>query len=70
MQTLKTDQMIFTDLRHMPIVKAYANKIGLIDTVDKMVDSQMELSPRSCRVGYGTRYAIRQITPVPSERIL
>jgi transposase len=45
MQTLKTDQMIFTDLRHMPIVKAYANKIGLIDTVDKMVDSQMELSP-------------------------
>jgi hypothetical protein len=27
MQTLKTDQMIFTDLRHMPIVKAYANKI-------------------------------------------
>ncbi|MEJ2638725.1 MAG: IS1634 family transposase [Desulfosarcinaceae bacterium] len=37
--------MIFTDLRHMPIVKAYANKIGLVDTVDKMVDSQMKLSP-------------------------
>jgi transposase len=45
MQTLKTDQMIFTDLRHMPIVKAFANKIGLVDTVDKMVNSQMELSP-------------------------
>jgi transposase len=45
MQPLKTDQMIFTDLRHMPIVKAYANKIGLVDTVDKMVDSHMELSP-------------------------
>jgi transposase len=45
MQPLNTDQMIFTDLRHMPIVKAYANKIGLVDTVDKMVDSQMELSP-------------------------
>ncbi|MEJ2658801.1 MAG: IS1634 family transposase [Desulfobacterales bacterium] len=45
MQPLNTDQMIFTDLRHMPIVKAYANKIGLVDTVDKMVDSQMKLSP-------------------------
>jgi transposase len=45
MQPLKTDQMIFTDLRHMPIVKAYASKIGLVDTVDKMVNSQMELNP-------------------------
>jgi hypothetical protein len=30
MQTLKTDEMIITDLRHMPIVKAFANKIGLV----------------------------------------
>jgi transposase len=45
MQTLKTDEMIITDLRHMPIVKSFANKIGLVETIDKMVGTQMELSP-------------------------
>ena len=29
----------------MPIVKAYAQKIGLVETIDRMVGSQMELSP-------------------------
>lgn len=37
MQTLKTDEMIFTNLRHMPNIKAYANKIRLADTVEKLV---------------------------------
>jgi len=45
MQPLNTEQMIITDARHMPIVKAYAKKIGLVETVDQMVDTQMELSP-------------------------
>lgn len=37
--------MVFTDARHMPIVKYYAKKIGLVDTIDQMVNTQMELSP-------------------------
>jgi hypothetical protein len=45
MQPLNTEQMIITDARHMPIVKAYAKKIGLVETIDHMVDTQMELSP-------------------------
>ena len=45
MQPLNTEHMIITDARHMPIVKAYAKKIGLVDTIDRLVDTQMELSP-------------------------
>ena len=45
MQLLNTEQMIITDARHMPIVKAYSKKIGLVDTIDRMVNTQMELSP-------------------------
>lgn len=45
MEQLNTDQMTFTDVRHLPIIKAYAKKIGLIETIDRMVDTQMELSP-------------------------
>ena len=45
MQSLNTEQMIITDAKHMPIVKAYAKKIGLVDTIDRLVDTQMELSP-------------------------
>ena len=45
MQQLNTAQMIITDARHMPIVKHYAGKIGLADTIDQMVGTQMELSP-------------------------
>ena len=42
---LNTEQMIITDVKHMPIIKAYAQKIGLVETIDRMVDTQMELSP-------------------------
>jgi len=45
MQPLNTEQMTITDAKHMPIVKAYAKKIGLVDTIDRLVDTQMELSP-------------------------
>lgn len=45
MQPLNTEQMIITDARHMPIVKAYAKEIGLVETIDRLVDTQMELSP-------------------------
>jgi transposase len=45
MQLLNTEKMIFTDAKHMPIVKAYAEKIGLVQTIDRMVGTQMELNP-------------------------
>nr|WDE41618.1 hypothetical protein [uncultured bacterium] len=45
MQPLNTEQMTITGARHMPIIKAYAKKIGLVDTIDRMVNTQMELSP-------------------------
>ena len=45
MPPFNTENMTITDARHLPIVKAYAQKIGLVETIDKMVDSQMELSP-------------------------
>lgn len=45
MEQLSTEQMIITDVKHLPIVKAYAKKIGLVETIDRMVDTQMELSP-------------------------
>ena len=45
MPPIDTEQMVITDVKHMPIVKAYAKKIGLVETIDRMVDTQMELSP-------------------------
>lgn len=45
MQLLNTEKMIFTDARHMPIVRAYAEKIGLVQTIDQIVGTQMELNP-------------------------
>jgi transposase len=45
MPTINTEQMVITDVKHMPIVKAYAKKISLVETIDRMVDTQMELSP-------------------------
>jgi transposase len=45
MPPLDTENMTITDARHLPIVKAYAQKIALVDTIDRMVDSQMELGP-------------------------
>ena len=41
MQAVNTDQMTFTDARHMPIVKEYARQIGLVETIDQIVDTQM-----------------------------
>ena len=41
MPPFDTKNLIVTDARHLPIVKAYARKIGLVETIDRMVDSQM-----------------------------
>lgn len=37
--------MTFTEVRHLPIVKEYAKRLNLVETIDQMANSQMELSP-------------------------
>lgn len=39
------ENFTFTEAGHMPIVKQYARKINLVETINKIVKSQMELSP-------------------------
>ena len=41
---IDTDTLTITDVGHLPIVKHYAKKIQLVETVDAMVDSQMHVS--------------------------
>jgi transposase len=45
METSDFENLVFTEASHLPIVKEYAKRMGVIDTVDRMVDSQMELTP-------------------------
>jgi hypothetical protein len=41
---LDTDALTITDVGHLPIVKDYAKKIRLVETVDAMVENQMQVS--------------------------
>lgn len=41
---LDTEELTITDVSHLPIVKAYAKKIRLVETIDAMVPSQMQVS--------------------------
>jgi len=45
MEKLNTDQMTFTNARHLPIVKQYAKRIHLVETINGLANSQMDLSP-------------------------
>ena len=45
MESLDLSDAKFTNVQHLPIVKAYAHQIKLTETIDTMVESQMELSP-------------------------
>lgn len=45
MQKINTDQMTFTNVKHLPIVKQYAKRIHLVETINGLADSQMDLSP-------------------------
>lgn len=45
METADFENLVFTEASHLPIVKEYAKRMGMIDTVDRTVDSQMELKP-------------------------
>ena len=45
MALFPTEDLTFTDVRHLPIVKQFAKQIGLVDTVNTIVNTQMEISP-------------------------
>jgi transposase len=45
MAKLLPENLTFSEVGHLPIVKDFAKKIRLVETLDAMVDSQMELSP-------------------------
>lgn len=45
MTRLVPENLTFSEVGHLPIVKDFAKKIKLVETVDAMVGSQMELSP-------------------------
>ncbi len=45
MEKLNTEQMTFTSARHLPIVKQYAKRINLVETINHLIASQMDLSP-------------------------
>jgi len=45
MAKLLPENLTFSEVGHLPIVKEFTKKIRLVDTLDAMVDSQMELTP-------------------------
>jgi len=45
MEQLIPDNLTFTDVGHLPIVKQFAKRINLVDTINTMVTSQMQLPP-------------------------
>ena len=44
MKSIIPADLTFSEVGHLPIVKAFAQKIKLVETFDAMVDSQMDLS--------------------------
>ena len=44
MEIPNTEKWRFTDVRFLPIFKEYAKRINLVETINAMVDTQMELS--------------------------
>jgi len=45
MEIPNTEEWNFTDVNILPIVKSYAKRINLVETINGMVESQMDLSP-------------------------
>jgi len=45
MEQLIPDNLTFTEVGHLPIVKKFAKEINLVDTINTMVKSQMQLPP-------------------------
>jgi len=40
-----TFEIKYREARHLPIVTAFAKKLGIIEEVDRLIDGQMEISP-------------------------
>ncbi|MFZ1984315.1 MAG: DUF4277 domain-containing protein, partial [Desulfatitalea sp.] len=45
MTTILLGDLTFSEVGYLPIIKDFAKKIRLVETLDTMVDSQMDLSP-------------------------
>ena len=45
MDKINTEQLTITEVRHFPVVKHYAKRLRLVETINEMVPSEMELSP-------------------------
>ena len=45
MEKLVPENLTFSEVGHLPIIKDFTKKIRLVETLDDMVDSQMDLSP-------------------------
>jgi hypothetical protein len=45
MQQLIPDNLTYTDVGDLPIIKHFAKQINLVDTINTMVKSQMQLQP-------------------------
>ena len=45
MEKLVPDNLTFSEVGHLPIIKDFAKQINLVETLDTMVDSEMALSP-------------------------
>ena len=45
MEKLVPENLTFSEVGHLPIIKDFAKKIQLVETLDAMVDSEMELAP-------------------------
>lgn len=38
----------FCDVYHLPIIKAYADRIDLVSTINRLVSTKMEIDPGTC----------------------
>jgi len=45
MTKIVPDNLTISEVGHLPVIKDFAKRIRLVETLDAMVDSQMELSP-------------------------
>ena len=45
MINLDTDELTITDVGHLPIVKHYAKQINIVETIDVIVQNEMQVSP-------------------------
>lgn len=45
MEKLVPENLTFSEVGHLPIIKDFAKKIRIVETLDPMVDSEMDLSP-------------------------